>query len=62
MLKCISRIWLIIFLRKDSYNNVNNWKNEIERYGDVNAKTVLIGNKTDLVDQRKIDYSIGQVI
>ena len=42
---------------KDSYNNVNMWRNEIQKYAVPNIKTILIGNKADVESKRQVDYS-----
>ena len=42
---------------KDSFNNVNMWYNEIQKYASSNIKTILIGNKADFESKRQVDYS-----
>ena len=37
-----------------SYNNIENWLNEIKLQANPQIKTFLIGNKVDLEDQRQI--------
>ena len=45
---------------KYSFNNLNTWLNEIEKYANKNVLKVLIGNKTDLEDKRVISYNQGK--
>ncbi len=40
--------------RSSSFSNVNNWYNTAVKYGLSGIPRVLIGNKTDLKDERKI--------
>ena len=40
---------------KESYNNIESWVNEIEKYtGGTNSIKMLIGNKIDLINQRVV--------
>jgi GTPase SAR1 family protein len=39
---------------KETFNNLNDWMNEIKKYKIDSSKMVLIGTKCDLEDQRKI--------
>lgn len=38
----------------ESFSNVQKWIQEIERYGTDGVIILLVGNKTDLVDERKV--------
>ena len=40
---------------EDSYNNVKQWLNEIDRYASEKVDKLLVGNKADLSDKRKVD-------
>ena len=39
---------MIFEFRRDTYNNVVKWLNEIKEYGSENMTLILIGNKSDL--------------
>jgi Ras-related protein Rab-1A len=39
---------------QDSYENVKQWLNEIERYANEKVDKLLVGNKADLEDKRKV--------
>jgi Ras-related protein Rab-1A len=44
----------------ESFNNVKQWLHEIDRYASENVNKLLVGNKSDLVDKRKISYEQGK--
>jgi small GTP-binding protein len=44
----------------DSFNNLNSWLIEIEKNANKNVYKILIGNKCDLEDKRKISYEQGK--
>ncbi|GAB2225874.1 hypothetical protein Droror1_Dr00021644 [Drosera rotundifolia] len=39
----------------DSFNNVKQWLNEIDRYANESVCKLLVGNKSDLVDDKVVD-------
>lgn len=43
-----------------SFQNLSQWIKEIERYSSENITKLLVGNKSDLVDQRKISFEQGK--
>lgn len=45
----------------DSFNNVKQWLNEIDRYANDSVCKLLVGNKCDLVESRVVDTQTGQV-
>lgn len=52
---------LILFLNFRSFDDLHNWLKEIEAYSTYpNIVKLLVGNKIDLSDSRKIDSSKGQ--
>jgi len=40
----------------DSFNNVKQWLNEIDRYASENVNKLLVGNKSDLIQKKKVDF------
>ena len=40
----------------DSFHNVKQWLNEIDRYATENVNKLLVGNKCDLVSKKQVDY------
>ena len=44
----------------DSFNNLNSWLVEIEKNASKNAYKILIGNKSDLENERKVQFSQGE--
>lgn len=46
---------------QDSFNNVKQWLNEIDRYASENVNKLLVGNKSDLTSKRVVDYQTAKV-
>ena len=46
---------------QDSFNNVKQWLNEIDRYASENVNKLLVGNKCDLTSKRVVDYQTAKV-
>jgi len=44
----------------DSFNNVKQWLNEIDRYASENVQKLLVGNKVDLVSKKVVDYDTAK--
>ena len=44
---------------RESYENLDNWYAEINQYIPRNIPIVVVGNKTDLVDERQVSYQEG---
>lgn len=44
----------------DSFNNVKQWLNEIDRYASENVSKLLVGNKCDLVSKKVVDYEAAK--
>lgn len=45
---------------QESFNNVKQWLNEIDRYANENVNKLLVGNKCDLEDKRVVEQSTAQ--
>jgi hypothetical protein len=46
---------------RDSFENVKQWLNEIERFACPNVNKLLVGNKCDLEAKRAVDYAEAKV-
>ena len=46
---------------QDSFNNVKQWLNEIDRYASDNVNKLLVGNKCDLTDKKVVSYETAKV-
>ena len=44
----------------ESFNNLNTWLIEIEKNASKNVYKILVGNKSDLTDKRKVTYEQGK--
>ena len=45
--------------RKESFNNLNYWLNNAKQWSNENIPLILIGNKCDLNDERKVQKDEG---
>lgn len=46
----------------ESFNNVKQWLNEIDRYANDSVCKLLVGNKSDLVENKVVDTQTAKVI
>lgn len=46
---------------QESFNNVKQWLNEIDRYASENVNKLLVGNKSDLTSKKVVEYSVAKV-
>ncbi len=46
---------------QESFNNVKQWLNEIDRYANENVNKLLVGNKSDLVSKKVVDTATAKV-
>ena len=55
--------WQIVYdiTDQESFNNVKQWLNEIDRYASENVNKLLVGNKSDLTDNRAVSYDTAKV-
>lgn len=45
---------------QESFENVRNWLQEIERYANENVNKLLVGNKSDLTSKKIVDYTTAK--
>jgi len=46
---------------QESFNNVKQWLNEIDRYASENVNKLLVGNKNDRTSQKVVSTETAQV-
>ncbi|KAI1069140.1 hypothetical protein LB507_006481 [Fusarium sp. FIESC RH6] len=44
----------------DSFNNVKQWLQEIDRYATEGVNKLLVGNKSDMSDKKVVEYSVAK--
>lgn len=54
-------IKFIIISFKESFDNLKFWSEEIKHHRNDDTKMLLIGNKSDLISQRAIDFTKAKV-
>lgn len=45
----------------DSFNNVKQWLQEIDRYATEGVNKLLVGNKSDMSDKKVVEYTMAKV-
>jgi Ras-related protein Rab-1A len=45
---------------QESFNNVKQWLNEIDRYANESVNKLLVGNKSDLTEKRVVEYNTAK--
>ena len=48
--------------RLDTFTNVKQWLQEIDRYASEGVNKLLVGNKSDLTNKKVVEYSVAKVI
>lgn len=56
-------VWQIVYdvTDQESFNNVKQWLNEIDRYASDNVNKLLVGNKSDLTANKVVSYETAKV-
>ncbi|CUS11333.1 unnamed protein product [Tuber aestivum] len=44
----------------DSFNNVKQWLQEIDRYATEGVNKLLVGNKSDIADKKVVEYTVAK--
>merc|ERR1712127_775766 len=47
---------------RDTFDNIANWVSQIQQHADVHVNKIMIGNKCDMEDQRKVSTAEGQAL
>ncbi|XP_010925279.1 ras-related protein RABA5a [Elaeis guineensis] len=48
--------------RRQTFDSVGRWLNELQAHSDMNVVTILVGNKTDLKDAREVTTAEGKAL
>lgn len=49
------------FHSADTFTNVKQWLQEIDRYASEGVNKLLVGNKSDLTSKKVVEYSVAKV-
>lgn len=52
---------LLMATLPDSFNNVKQWLQEIDRYATEGVNKLLVGNKSDIADKKVVEYTVAKV-
>lgn len=55
----ITKYFLISFFRADSFSHIQNWLNDAKNGAKKDCVICVVGNKSDLKDQRVVKYNDG---
>ena len=56
------KLLFYVAVYQESFENVRNWLQEIERYANENVNKLLVGNKCDLTSKKIVDYTTAKVL
>jgi len=52
---------LLSYLFTDTFTNVKQWLQEIDRYASEGVNKLLVGNKSDLTSKKVVEYGVAKV-
>ncbi len=50
-----------ILIPPDTFTNVKQWLQEIDRYASEGVNKLLVGNKSDLTSKKVVEYTVAKV-
>lgn len=53
---------IIFYCFQETFENVKQWLEEIDRYASDNVNKLLVGNKNDLTTRKVVDYMTAKVM
>ena len=56
-----AKIFVFSIIIKETFNNVKQWLQEIDRYACESVNKLLVGNKCDLTTKKVVDYTTAKV-
>ena len=48
-------------MQADTFTNVKQWLQEIDRYASEGVNKLLVGNKSDLTSKKVVEYTVAKV-